>query len=291
MTKLGLGTVQWGQSYGLANRSGVASHESVAEILASALACGVQCLDTAALYGEAESILGMNSLENFQVVTKTPKFGTSVVSDVDGDTLRRTFERSLKLLNQEKVYGLLIHHPDDIFASGGEKLVAVLSKLKEEGLVEKIGISIYDSTQADAVLKMFTPDIVQLPLNVLDQRMLVDGQLQKLKSKRVEIHVRSVFLQGLLLMPLGQVPSYFDPIRPLLIRWHAAVKEQGLTNIQALFSFVKGISQIDRVLVGVQSLAEFDACFQNYSIETRFDATGLSCDKAEFVNPALWKLT
>jgi aryl-alcohol dehydrogenase-like predicted oxidoreductase len=125
---------------------------------------------------------------------------------------------------------------------------------------------------------------------VLDQRMLSNGQLQLLKEKGVEVHARSVFLQGLLLMPLNKVPAYFDPIRPLLARWHANANAQGMTPVQAALSFVRDIPYIDTVLVGVDDTVQFQACLKDFSVETSFDASSLACNDPMFVNPALWKI-
>lgn len=165
-----------------------------------------------------------------------------------------------------------------------------MRELKEKGEVQNIGVSVYDGAQVDAVLKVFKPDIIQLPINVLDQKMLLNGQLARLNQEGVEIHARSVFLQGLLLMPLREIPIYFDPIRPLLARWHAAAHAQGMTLIQAALSFVRDIPYVDTVLVGVENLAQFQSCVADFLIDARFDASGLACNDPMFVNPALWKV-
>jgi aryl-alcohol dehydrogenase-like predicted oxidoreductase len=290
VNKLGLGTVQWGLHYGLANPHGITTPETVTALLSEARHYGIVVLDTASLYGKSETVLGTNSLKEFKVVTKTPSFATPHISDIEVNQLRQTFQQSLDLLSCEKIYGLLIHHADDLLVPGGDRLLAAMMQLKEKGVVEKIGVSIYDSMQVDAVMKKFKPDLIQLPLSVLDQRMLSSGHLEQLKNEGVEIHVRSVFLQGLLLMPLNEIPAYFNPIRPLLTRWHAAAQEQGLTVNQAALSFIRDIPYVDTVLVGVDSLAQFRSCFEDFSIETSFDATGLACSDPIFVNPSLWQL-
>lgn len=289
INKLGLGTVQWGLPYGLANKHGITAPETVTAILAEARHHGIKVLDTASLYGEAETVLGANSLEMFHVISKTPKFATSV-SDEQALQLTQVFHQSLQRLSCKKIYGLLVHHADDLLVPGGEKLVAAMTGLKEKGAVENIGVSVYDGAQVDAVLKIFKPDIVQLPVSVLDQRMLLNGQLERLKNEGIEIHIRSVFLQGLLLMPLDQVPAYFDPVRPLLARWHAAAQAQGMTLVQAALSFVRDIPYVDTVLVGVESLAQFQSCLEDFSIDASFDASNLACNDPMFVNPALWKI-
>jgi aryl-alcohol dehydrogenase-like predicted oxidoreductase len=288
INKLGLGTVQWGLPYGLANQHGITSPETVTTLLNEARFCGVKVLDTASLYGKSEEVLGINSLEEFKVVTKTPSFTTSHISEIEVNQLSEAFQKSLELLSCKSTYGLLIHNVENILIPGGDKLLAVMRHLKEVGVVEKIGVSVYDSLQVDALLKKFIPDLIQLPLSVLDQRMLASGHLELLKNAGVEIHVRSIFLQGLLVMPLGNTPAFFKPLRPLLTRWQAAAQEQGFTVNQAALSFVKNIPYIDTVLVGIDNLEQLRSCFDDFAIDKNFDATGLACNDPQFVNPSLW---
>lgn len=288
--KLGLGTVQWGISYGLANQSGMTAPEAVAAILSEARRCGVRVLDTAALYGGAEAVLGANPLDGFKVITKTPSFATPAISSHQAGQLVDVFKQSLLRLSAGTIYGLLIHRADDLLVPGGEKLIAAMTALKESGAVEKIGVSVYGGEQLDAVLKLFKPDIVQLPLSVLDQRMLFHGRLERMHDAGIEIHVRSVFLQGLLLMPLNSIPKYFDPIRPLLTRWHSDAAAQGLTLTQAALGFVRDKTCVDTVLVGVEDLEQFRSCYADFTTARSFDASELACDEARFVNPSLWTL-
>jgi len=290
INKLGLGTVQWGLPYGLANQHGITTPETVTTLLNEARHYGIEILDTASLYGKSEAVLGTNPLEGFKVVTKTPSFATLHISDIEVNQLNETFQQSLDLLQCKKIYGLLIHHAENILVPGGDKLLTAMMQLKEKGLVEKIGVSVYDSMQVDAVMRKFTPDLIQLPFSVMDQRMLTSGHLELLKNEGVEIHVRSVFLQGLLLMPLGNIPAFFEPVRPLLTRWHAAAQAQGLTVNQAAVAFVKNIPYVDTVLVGLDNLAQLRSCFDDFAMDLNFDATGLACNDPIFVNPSLWQL-
>jgi aryl-alcohol dehydrogenase-like predicted oxidoreductase len=288
--KLGLGTVQWGLPYGIANRQGVTTSAAVSAILAEAQHHGITVLDTASQYGEAETVLGANSLAEFCVVSKSPKFATPVISDDQVFELGQVFHQSLQRLSCSKMYGYLIHHTEDLLVPGGDKLVDAMKQLKAQGVVQKIGVSVYDGAQVDDIMRILKPDIIQLPLSVLDQRMLMSGQLERLKKEGVEIHVRSVFLQGLLLMPLNQIPAYFDPIRPLLTRWHTAAHTQGMSLVQAALSFVRDIPYVDTVLIGVESLEQFQSCLEDYAIDTSFDGSNLECADPRYVNPSFWKL-
>lgn len=288
--ELGLGTVQWGLDYGVTNSDGQTSAAEVKAILQLARSHGIGLLDTASQYGEAEAVLGENDLEGFRVVTKTPSFRTGEVLADHADELICTFEGSLSRLGCGKLHGLLLHHVEDLFAPGGRQLLGAMEELKSGGKVAGIGVSVYDGRQIDAVLEVFNPDIVQLPLSVLDQRLLRSGHLERLKAAGTEIHVRSVFLQGLLLMPLDRVPTYFDPILPTLTRWHEAAQSQGTTATQAALAFVRDLPWVDGVLVGVESQAQLAACHADFSTVAGFDATGLACDDPSFVNPMCWKL-
>lgn len=288
--KLGLGTVQWGLNYGVANETGAVSSETVKSILNESKKNGIKVLDTAADYGHSERILGKNDLKEFTIVTKIPKLSVSRITSKEIKYLQSAFLESLKKLSSKRIYGLLVHHIDDILVSGGEEIISVMKEFQAKGQVEKIGISVYNSEQVDEVMKIFKPDLIQLPLNVLDQRMILSGHLKMLKENDIEIHVRSVFLQGLLLMPVEKIPEYFEPIKPLLRQWHKTTKDQGLTPTQAALSFVKSIPYIDKVIIGVDSLAHFSSCIKDFSIEAEFNPKGLVCNDPLYVDPSLWKI-
>ncbi len=281
--------MQWGVAYGISNKVGKTSPSVVTEILSLAQMAGVKVLDTASLYGEAEGVLGGNRLEAFKIVTKTPKFESQFIGPHHVELMLDTFSRSLERLSVDRVDGILVHNAEDILVDGGGLLVAGMERLRELGKVSKIGVSIYDVGGLDELLRRFTPNLIQLPLSVFDQRLIQSGWLDRLSGLGVEIHVRSVFLQGLLLMPLDNLPIYFDPIRPLLARWHAAAREQGMSLIQAALAFVRDLPQVDCVLVGVESVSQFQACLQDFSVPTSFDAKGLACNDLAFVNPVFWK--
>ena len=288
--KLALGTVQWGVPYGLYNQEGMTSTKTVKAILDEALAGGIHLLDTASLYGESEAVLGRNVLDEFRIVTKTPKFQVEHIERQEVDGLVNTFRASLKKLNCASIYGLLIHDAEDILKPGGLMLIQALVALKMHGLVDKIGVSVYDGKQVTRILKIFTPDIVQLPISILDQRVLRDGTLDSLYQLGVEVHARSVFLQGLLLMPADEIPIYFNPIRSLLNQFHMAANDQNLTAIQASLTFVRDLTQISKVLVGVQNLQQFQDCARDFKIDASFEAKNLNCDEIKFVNPSMWNI-
>ena len=288
--KLGIGAAQFGLDYGISNLSGRVSSEEVGRILEEAARLGVEFLDTAAGYGEIEEVLGRYDLTRFRVVTKTPHLYTNNDPRLKGQELQSTFEASICKLRLTKVYGLLCHNAGHLLSEDGEHLYKIMARLKADGLVEKIGVSVYSGTQINLLLERYPLELIQLPLNVFDQRLIVDGLLTRLVDRGVEIHARSVFLQGLLLMSVNDVPAYFDPIVPLLSRWQQAVRESGHTNVEAALAFVRDTPGIETVIVGVTSLAELRSCVRAHRFARPFSAEGLACNMSEFVNPSLWRV-
>ncbi|HEY9192449.1 MAG TPA: aldo/keto reductase [Methyloversatilis sp.] len=290
-TRIGLGTVQWGVDYGVANRDGRTPPAEVARILAAGRASGLRVLDTAALYGEAESVLGEQDLGGLQVITKTPRYAHAPITAADVDDLKATLDRSLARLRLPAVHGLLAHHADDLLAPGGERLIDALRALRDQGKVERIGVSVYDGAQIAAVLERFTPDLVQLPLNVFDQRLIADGSLARLAALGVGIHVRSVFLQGLLLMSPDAAPVFFDPWREQLRAWHAACAARGVLPQQAALAFVCDLPEVSCCLIGVQSLAQLEQSLAGLDRVPPFGATQFACTDPALLNPVNWRLS
>ncbi len=200
--KLGIGTAQFGLDYGISNTSGKTSLKEVRSILKIATENGVDVLDTAYSYGDSESVIGkcLPEQNRFRIIIKTPSFKKSRYTAADGNTIKSAFYESLERLRLSSVAGLLIHHADDALAEGSEFLYEVMHELKSKGLVEKIGFSVYSGEQIDKLLDLYDFEMIQVPVNVLDQRLIKGGELKKLKNKDIEVHARSIFLQGLLLM-------------------------------------------------------------------------------------------
>jgi len=289
--KLALGTVQFGLDYGVSNTMGRIDEKIVSAILTEARRHGIDMLDTAALYGESEAVLGQQELGGFNVVTKTPSFATAQITAGQSDLLLQTFRQSQLRLRQGSLYGLLAHHVDDLLAPGGKILWSAMQSLKDAGFVKHIGASVYEGPQIDALLKRFKPDLIQLPVNILDQRLVKTGHIQKLKEHGVEVHARSVFLQGLLLMSPDKVSAYFDPVRKLLRQCREAATDQGMTPVQAALAYVRDLPGVDRIVVGVTSEYELRQCAEDFARTGLFSGEGLGCDEKAFVNPALWRLT
>jgi aryl-alcohol dehydrogenase-like predicted oxidoreductase len=186
----------------------------------------------------------------------------------------------------------MVHNSEDLMAPGGDVLVDTLGLLKSEGLVERLGISVYSEAEITRVEKLLSFDLIQVPVNVLDQRLIASGCLRRLAQAGIEIHARSVFLQGLLLMPPDKTPDYFAPIRPALREYREIVENAGLSPVGAAITFLKGIDELDCILVGVTSVGEFQEILTAYHAASVRgpDLSQFAMTDPQFVNPGLWHL-
>ena len=286
--KLCLGSVQWGSSYGISNTNGQTEPNEVLKILNEARLKGIQMVDTATSYGMAESVLGNYDLNLFSIVTKTPRFEKKIITKLDAEKLINEFKQSLQKLNIDSCYGLLLHHKEEIFKKGSEHLIFALNELKSSGLVKKIGISIYDSTKVNEVVEKLKPDIIQLPLNVLDQRVIQDGTLKDLKSNNIEIHARSIFLQGLLLMPYEKIPIFFKKWSHKFKEWERICLEKKMNFVEVALNFVINQKDVDYCIIGIESLKQLRQCILATEKTIKIDVSELACKDIELINPTKW---
>lgn len=293
--RLGLGTVQFGLDYGISNMHGKPSLSEVKQILHDAEHMGLNILDTAAFYGNSEEVLGevLNGSTAFGIITKTPPFKCERMTNDHAWKLKETFAQSLQKLRADSVYGLLIHHTDDLLAADGERLMDAMLELKAHGLVSKIGVSIYNGQQIERVLERYCIDLIQVPINVFDQRLVDGGQLAWLKREGVEVHARSIFLQGLLLMRPQAVSSFFKPLEETLQKYHAALQVSNLTPLQGALAYVKSLEMIDCVVVGVTTAQELQQIVDAHrNVPARLPIwREFSCNDEQMINPAMWPKT
>lgn len=289
--QIGLGTVQFGIDYGIVNSTKV-SKDEVGKILNFASENGVNLLDTASSYGCSEEVIGnnLNSKLNFNFITKTPLDLQDLTPELHAQHIKKSLLNSLDLLKQSQIYCLLVHRPNDLLSNNGNKIFNELVRLKEIGLVKKIGVSAYQKEEIDAILKRFPIEVVQYPLSVIDQRGVDSGYLPYLKDRGIEIHGRSIFLQGLILMILKDIPKYFDPIVPIIKKFQNTAKNLGLTPLELAIYYVKGVKELDNIIVGAKSIIELKEIIDafNKNLDLKIDFSSFAVSDQNFVNPKLW---
>lgn len=293
---LGLGTVQFGLAYGVTNTRGLVSEAEAAKILRFAESHGTVIIDTAAAYGKSEEVLGrlIDKTSRFKIVTKTNPIRTSQVTAEGVKRIVSAFNDSLSRLARDRIYSLMVHHAEDLLSRDGKRLYESLLKLQGEKYFEKIGISIYNAGELDRILDRYPVQLVQLPLNIFNQNLWRSGHLKKLKSKNIEIHVRSAFLQGTLLVEPAKLPAHLRDLEPRLQALRNELFKAKVSPLQACLGFLRGIPEVDTVLVGATSLEEFSEINRAWEMTTASSFSigweRFAVSEEHLINPALWSL-
>ncbi len=284
--KLILGTVQLGLDYGINNHSGKPSEQQSINILDEARRCGIKRLDTADAYGSSIYIIGKYH-SNHPVFNVLNKFSISDWSC----NFERNVNASLKTLNIDSFEVYSYHSFFDFETNIGSQ--RILQKLKKEKLIKKVGISIYTNQEFEKVIESSFIDVIQLPFNILDNHVKRGSLIAKAKRNGKEIHVRSIFLQGLIFMNEVQIPEKLKPLFPYLKRILSFCQKQHLSLAEIAMTYALTYPYIDGVLIGVDNSEQLKTnvkCIRSEyadSITTFLDSINVA--ETELLNPSYWK--
>jgi aryl-alcohol dehydrogenase-like predicted oxidoreductase len=284
--RLALGTAQFGLNYGIANASGRPRLAEVRAVIQIAQRAGLDTLDTAISYGKSEGVLGQVGIADWKVVTKLPE-ASSGCPDLF-EWAQGQLHQSLSRLGVPSLYAVLLHRPNQLLGRSGPMLYQALKTLKAEGLVSKVGVSIYNPNELGPILDQYPIDLVQSPLNILDRSLIESGWAKQLQRSGIEIHARSIFLQGLLLMSETQRPTKFSSWQAIWQEWDRWLSETGLTPLQACAQYAVAQDCIHRVVIGVDRAHQLEEVI--HACEGRLCSLpdfGRLVDK-RLINPATW---
>lgn len=285
--RIAIGTAQFGLPYGISNTKGQTPLAEAKAILTLARSVGIQTLDTAIAYGNSEATLGALDVCGWQVITKLPEMPVTGEAAVK-DWVKTQLDGSLSRLGLASVDGLLLHRPAQLNGPDGTTLYQALLEERENGRVAKIGVSIYGPDELDQLPASMGLDIVQAPFNILDQRMATSGWIARLQEADCELHVRSIFLQGLLLMQTAVRPAYFSRWETLWESWESWLRETGLTPLQACLRHALNTPGIAKVVLGVDSAAHLVDILAAAEGESLQPPLGLANEDVHLLNPSLW---
>jgi aryl-alcohol dehydrogenase-like predicted oxidoreductase len=287
VSKLALGTVQFGLKYGIANQTGQVKLDDVKKILQLAKNVNIDLIDTAMAYGDSEKVIGNSGIKDFKFISKLPPL-PKYCSDIDS-WVNEKVQATLIHLGIRSLYGLLVHRSENLLGNSGKQLINSLYKMKINGLVKKIGISIYDPSECEQIISLNSIDIVQAPLNIMDRRLEESGWLSRLHSEEIEIHTRSVFLQGLLLMPRNKIPNIFDKWSRVWDQWSLELKKNNLSATEACLLYPLSLPEIDRLVIGVDNVEQLsDIIDKSKSQKSQIDLSFMISNDQMLINPTNW---
>lgn len=284
--RLAIGTAQFGLSYGVANQGGKVSQDEVKKILTRASQSGIELLDTAIAYGDSESVLGRVGIGEWKVITKLPSIP---LDEIDiSEWIHQQVQESLKRLNLANVDAVLLHRPEQLLGERRVEILSALQALKANKLTKKIGISIYSPSELDHFKAVQYFDLIQAPLNILDRSLIESGWLKKLNQLNIEVHVRSIFLQGLLLMSLEERPEKFSKYDDLWFEWNRWLVENNFSAVEGCIAFINSIEGLDGVLVGIESVKQLNEIIAASNLKLKNMPSWSNNIDPNLINPSLW---
>jgi aryl-alcohol dehydrogenase-like predicted oxidoreductase len=252
--KLGLGTAQFGLDQPPGPRGRPRDAEA-RDILSTAGRSGMGVLDVARQGVTADNLLrGAFPQPNPFKITLT-----CARADRGPDAVEAELRAQMLRLGVERVHAIVVSSATDLFTAQGPALWERLRALKDLGLCRKIGVPVYASDDPVGVARRFKPDIVQAPASLLDQRLLLDGSLATIAELGVEVHLRSIFLNGVLFLPPDRAPSHLKAAAGRISRARRLIAEGRSDPLQAALGFALTRPEASAVMVGVTSAAEMSA--------------------------------
>jgi len=289
ISKLSLGTVQFGLDYGIANTSGKPSQQDVTKIIDYVTNNGINCFDTAQGYGNSEKILG-DSLPKDKDLFIVSKFKSNLFrEDAQAHILT-----SLKNLNITSLYALLLHD-SEILHNWQESDSFIADELIKSSKIKYFGVSIYTSEDFNLAIENDKISFIQIPFNIFDQRAIQYDWFKKAKEKNKLISIRSIYLQGLLLMETNKVPTELQSAKKHLDTLNLFAKELNMTKNELALSFVDTIAQDSLILFGCDNINQAKENINNYRNLKKLDTntitkiiTHFNNIEEDIYNPIRW---
>lgn len=289
LPKLSLGTVQFGLEYGVANKKGKPSQNDVNKIIDYVYESSINCFDTAQAYGNSEKVLGLalKNKKNIFIISKIKSnlFISNPIENVNS---------SLKNLDQNSLYGLLLHDSDLLY-KWDEKYTQTVKKLKEDKKIKYFGVSIYSNEDFQLALNNNSISIIQIPFNLFDQRALTNNWIEKAKKRNKLLFIRSVFLQGLILMEENQLPNKLQKAQKYISKLNKIIKDLNTTKANLALNFVNSVTPDCILLFGCEELSQAKENINNFNslkplttLEIDTLQKAFSSIEEDIYNPTKW---
>ena len=282
--KLVIGSAQLGMNYGLFDNKKT-SRKEFKKIEKLVLKSKINFIDTAVSYGHSENIIGNSKLKNLHIITKI-KIPNKKNIHIKKWVVEE-ISKSLIKLKINRIYGVLIHDYRDLLGKYGKNYLLSLQELKRKKIIKKIGISVYDSQEIQKIWKFWKPDLIQVPFNPLDNRILDTGWVDILKKFKVKIFVRSIFLQGLLINEnsSSRINKNYEILLNKFRNW---CYKNNVSLLKACLHFVKQFKKIDYLVVGFNNYNQLKEIIDVFKKKQIIIPKKFSTNKINLIDPRKW---
>ena len=247
-------------------------------------------IDTAKAYGRSEEMLGKLINKKFKIITKIKSLRKCKKNQLEKLIFNQVLD-SIEKLKIKNIYAVLIHDTKDLKSINSNIIYQVILNLKKNGLIKKIGFSCNSLNELIYILNKYKFDIIQFPFNVFDQRLNNTKILNFLKKKKIEIHIRSIFLQGLLTFNVHKRPKKFIRWKKNFDKWDKFLASNNLSSVNACIMFVKKYNFYKKIVIGVNNskqLKEIFKFYNNYKKNMKLNFSHLFTRNENLINPSKW---
>ena len=285
VSKLSIGTAQFGMPYGIANQNGQVNANEIQSILDFAYENDINTLDTAKAYGNSEKSIGeylIKTEKSWNIITKVNDGDKSIVEQIQDSKEKLTVKPTVVLAHSANLF------IDPVFQ-------LELQEAKDNELIGSIGVSLYNEKEINQVLEShLKPKVVQLPMNILDTRLYRHGVLDKLFEKGIEIHVRSAFLQGLFYLSKFYLENHFEDVVPCLEKLKSISAKVGLTLAELSLLWLASLKEVSKIIIGVDNVnqlkAHLETLKKNVDSSIFEEALSIHYENENILNPSLWSV-
>jgi aryl-alcohol dehydrogenase-like predicted oxidoreductase len=283
INKIAIGTAQFGMNYGIANQNGQVDENEIESILNFAYENDINTLDTAKIYGNSERSIGnylKKTGKSWDVITKVKYADKSIFEQIQ-DSKEKLTVRPFVVLT----------HTAELFLN--QEFQSILQQAKVKKLINRIGVSLSNEKEINQVLATeLKPDIIQLPMNILDTRLYRCGILSKLFNKGIEIHVRSAFLQGLFYLSKTDLEKRFSDVVPQLHKLKLIAAKADLTLAELSLLWLVNLKEVRKVIIGLDNVCQLmehlETLKKNVDSSVFEEALSIRYENENILNPSLW---
>ena len=276
-----LGTANFGIKYGFKNKKII----DAKLIIKSLLKNKINWFDTSSSYINSEKIIGKIK-SHLNIITKV-NFKFKQNDNIE-KVVRQSVEDSFRRLKKKKIYAFLIQKSNILLSKNGRLIYKVLNQYKKEKKIKKIGISSYNFNELKLIIKKFKIDIVQVPFNLVNDELITSNSLEELKKNNIEVHVRSIFLQGLLLIKSINLPKKFSKLKRNWKKLEKYFLKNNLTPLEACIKFVLSFKKIDKIIIGVENINQLNEILNIKFKLKSFKKPNIYFTNKKIMNPINW---
>ena len=286
--KISIGSANFGTNYSFGLKYQKLKKKNIKQILSKAKELGINKIDTAQVYGDAENILGNLNLKKHEITTKIPSITNKINEKNCEKYIFSLVNKSLKKLKVKKLKTILLHDVNDLKNKYAHRIIQSLAKLKKKNKIEKIGVSLYSIRDLKFVVERFKIDVVNFPFNVFDQRIKKQGWIKELSKLNIKLTVRSIFLKGLLQSKDLQNNKFFLPWKKKFVKWNNFLINNNFSPTEGCLNFVLNEKKINEYIVGVDDIKQLNEAAKATKVNNKINFNSLSINDEKLINPTNW---